>query len=163
MYEHAVCSHTVQCVHTSLMAPFSSVQIAANADGHRAERATHIHPPAAPPHSPGTRTRARTHTHTRIQLLLSTPPLPLFVFFGPHTPSAPLFLSFTPRHLVSPGPLSPFFPSLPLPVSTPLSDARALAADRSTHGDRRGGASPAVNHGPLANGCRESPHSHVLQ
>lgn len=45
-------------------------------------------------------------THTRIQMLLSTPPLPLFVFFGPHTPSAPLFLSFTPRHLVSPGPLS---------------------------------------------------------
>lgn len=152
-----VCSHTVQCVQTSLTAQFSSEQIAANADGHRAERAAHIHPSAAPPHSPGT----RTHTHGfRCSFLLL---LYLFLFSLVHTPPLLPFSSLSLLATLSHPVLSPFFPSLPLPVSTPLSDARALAADRSTLGDRRGGALQAVNHRLLANGCRESPHSHVLQ
>lgn len=113
---------------------FGSEQIAANADTEQKQQ--HASIPLHLHAHPAVHARTRTHTHVFgcSSLLLFY----LFLFSLVHTPPLLPFSSFTPRHLVSPGPLSPFFPSPPLPVSTPLSDARALAADRSTLGDRRG-------------------------
>lgn len=89
--------HSLQPQHTAVCSDQSdgSVQFRTNSSKCRRtqSRNSNTHPSLC---CTSTLTRQHAHTlahaHACIRLLLSTPLLPLFVFFGPHTPSAPLFL-----------------------------------------------------------------------
>lgn len=87
----------------------------------------------------------------------------LFCVSPIHTPlRSPFFLPFTPRHLVSHDPLLSS-PSPPLPVSTPLSDAGALAPDRSMCKETTWAGRHAANHRARTNETREFLIKHTVQ
>ena len=136
-------------------------QIAAKADGHGAERATRIHPSAAPQHSPGTRTRARAHTHgfSCSFLLL----LYLFLFSLVHTPPLLPFSSLSLLATLS----HPVLSLLSSPLFLFLFPLHSLMLELAQQTDPRsetGGAGPCKL---SITGCwpmgAENLLSHVLQ
>jgi len=126
---------------------------------HRREKKTERHAQTSSTQADGVQVVVFTFRHmqiaheaTPLQCLL----LPFFVCvclpsLWPARPSAPLFPPFhsSPPCNTRSSPLSSFSPlsSPPLPVSTPLSDARTPRAHRSIYGDRRGGPTSCQSQG----------------